>query len=235
MIRKGFLFSIALSALLGAQETPIITHSEFSYINTKGNTNTTSLAFEGAIKKEWDKHALRLHADMYESSDNGQTSKKKYSSEFNYDYQICSRTSLNYLIGYKEDRFSGFDYQFYTGPGIGVKAIDSSEHKLDFQANILYGEDKPDLLPTDNYFSSKLGGIYHWQMKENLKFIQEATYRVNLEETKYWFAYSKSAMEIKINSTLSMGVSYKVDYVNTPPPPSLHTDRTFLVSLIIDY
>lgn len=234
MIRKGLaLFS--LSFTLMAEETPIITHSEFSYINTKGNTNTTSLAFEGSAKKQWDEHIFRLNANMYKSSDNGKSSKDKWSSEFNYDYQICPRTSLNYLIGYKEDRFSGFDYQFYSGPGMGVKAIDSATHKLDFQANILYGEDKPENLPSDSYFSSKLGAMYKWQIQENLKFIQEATYRINLEETQYNFFYSKSAIETKINSTLSMGVSYKVDYVNTPPPPSLKTDRTFLVSLIIDY
>lgn len=234
MIRKGLALSfITLAAM--AEETPIITHSEFSYINTKGNTNTTSLAFEGTAKKQWDQHIFRLNANMYKSTDSGKTSKDKWSSEFNYDYQICPRTSLNYLIGYKEDRFSGFEYQFYSGPGMGVKVIDSSTHKLDMQANILYGEDKPEHLPRDSYFSSKLGAIYHWQIQENLKFIQEATYRINLEKTQYNFFYSKSAVETKINSTLSMGVSYKIDYVNTPPPPSVKTDRTFLVSLIIDY
>ncbi|MDD2781832.1 DUF481 domain-containing protein [Sulfuricurvum sp.] len=234
MIRKGLALSfITLVAM--AEETPIITHSEFSYINTKGNTNTTSLAFEGAAKKQWDKNIFRLNANMYKSTDSGKTSKDKWSSEFNYDYQICPRTSLNYLIGYKEDRFSGFDYQFYSGPGMGVKVIDSPAHNLDVQANILYGEDKPEYLPRDSYFSSKLGAIYHWQIQENLKFIQEATYRINLEDTQQNFFYSKTAIENKINSTLSMGVSYKIDYVNTPPPPSVRTDRTFLVSLIIDY
>ena len=59
MIRKGLALSfITLAAM--AEETPIITHSEFSYINTKGNTNTTSLAFEGTAKKQWDQHIFRL-------------------------------------------------------------------------------------------------------------------------------------------------------------------------------
>lgn len=234
MIPKGILVLLA-GILAFAEETPIVTHSEFSYINTKGNTNTTSLAFEGSAKKQWNEHIFRLNANMYKSTDKGQTSKDKWSSELNYDYQICPRTSVNYLIGYKEDRFSGFEYQMYTGPGMGVKAIDSTGHKLDFQANILYGQDKPENLPSDSYFSSKFGMIYRWQIQDNLKFIQEATYRINLEKTHYNFFYSKSAIETKINSSLSMGVSYKIDYVNTPPPPSVRTDRTFLASLIIDY
>lgn len=234
MIPKIVILSGAFS-LMAAQELGLVTHSEFSYINTKGNTDTTSLAFEGMIDKKWDEHDLRLHLDAYRSTDKGKTSKNKWSSELNYDYSLSTVSSLNYLIGYKEDRFSGFDYQFYTGPGLGTKLMDTPEHKLTTQVNILYGKDKPDNLPSDSYFSGKMGAIYRWQVLENLKFIQEATYRINLEATKYNFFYSKTAVENKINSTLSMGVSYKIDYVNTPPPPSVRTDRTFLVSLIIDY
>lgn len=234
MIRKA-LWSVLCASALSANDGKVVTHSEFSYINTKGNTDTTSLAFEGNAKTSVGVHVFRAHVDAYRSSDSGQTSKDKWSSELNYDYRLCPRVSLNYLAGYKQDRFSGFDYQLYTGPGIGVKPLDESAHTLDLQANVLYGRDKPENLPEDDYFSSKLGAIYRWKVQENLKFIQEATYRINLEDTRYSFFYSKSAIETKINSSLSMGVSYKIDYVNTPPPPSKNTDRTFLASLIIDY
>jgi len=213
----------------------IVTHSEFSYIDTRGNSNAASLAFEGAAKTKWDDHVFRAHADAYNASSNGTTSKNKWSAEFNYDYQFDEVYSLNYMIGYRDDRFSGYDYQFYTGPGAGVKVIETKGHKLDFQANLLYDLDKPHNRESKEYLSSKLGAIYWWQIRDNVKFIQEATYRVKLDETQNYFLYSKSAIESKINSTLSMGASYKVDYTNTIPPPSVHTDRTLLVSLIIDY
>jgi putative salt-induced outer membrane protein len=218
-----------------ADETALVTHGEFSYINTKGNTDTSSLAFEGNVKKGWDLNLFRAHADAYQSEDDGQESKNKWSVELNYDYEFAPHISVNYLFGYKEDRFSGYDYQVYTGPGIGVNVLKGKEHTLDLQANMLYAVDKPEKEAKDNYLSTKIGAIYAWQIQENLKFIQEATYRINLEQTGHWFAYSKSAIETKINSIFSMGVSYKVDYVNTPPPPSVQSDRTFLVSFIVDY
>lgn len=218
-----------------ANEGEIITHSEFSYINTKGNTNTTSLAFEGTIKEEWEHHRLRLRGDAYRSTANSLVSKDKWSAEVNYDFPLCSRVSMNYLTGYKDDRFSGFNYQFYTGPGMGIKIINDTDYKLDLQGNLLYDVDKPNDLPSYHYLSSKLGAIYNWKIQNNLKFIQEATFRMNLKETQYNFFYSKTAFENKINSSLSMGVSYKIDYVNTPPELSFRSDRTFLVSLIVDY
>ncbi|MDD3597797.1 MAG: DUF481 domain-containing protein [Sulfuricurvum sp.] len=242
MIRRLLWITLGGSSLMAADVCPlpehngdIVTHSEFSYIDSKGNSNTSSLAFEGNAKTKWDLHILRVHLDAYRASSDGETSKNKWSSEFNYDYQFDEVYSLNYMIGYKEDHFSGYEYKFYTGPGIGMKAIDEKTQQLDFQANLLFGRDKPDNDDSENYFSTNLGGIYKWKIQENLKFIQEATYRVKLDDTKYYFLYSKSAIESKINSTLSMGLSYKVDYANTPPAPSLHTDRTFLASLIIDY
>lgn len=242
MIQKTLLIGLACASLGAADVCPtpekngdVVTHSEFSYIETSGNSNTSSLAFEGNGKTKWDDHIIRAHADAYQSSNNGKTSKNKWSSELNYDYQMDEVYSLNYMIGYKEDRFSGYDYRFYTGPGGGMKVIESKVHKLDFQANILYAKDKPDRRESYSYMSSKLGAIYWWKILDNVKFIQEATYRTRLNDSQYFFLYSKSALETKINSTLSMGVSYKIDYANTPPPPSLNTDRTFMVSLIIDY
>ncbi len=232
MIRQTAWILLMAAAVCAGE---MVTHSEFSYINTKGNTNTESLAFDGNAKTAYGLHIFRARADIYQSSDNGVTSKEKWSAELNYDYQFTPRVSVNYLIGYKEDRFSGFDYQFYTGPGIGVKVIDEPNHKLDAQANILYARDKPEHFPSDDYLSAKLGALYQWQIQENLKFVQEATYRVSLEDAGHYFAYSKSSIETKINSIFSMGIGYKVDYVNTPPPPSQRTDRTFLASLIMDY
>lgn len=243
MIRyAAWLSAVAISAW-GANFCPsepqkdgeIVTHNEFSYINTKGNTDTTSLAFEGAAKTILSKNVFRAHADAYRSTNSGVVSKNKWSTELNYDYQFDEIYSVNYLNGYKKDQFSGFDYQLYSGPGIGAKIIDCSEHKLDVQANMLYAQDKPVALAARNYFSSKLGGIYKWQILSNLKFIEEATYRINLEERGKYFLYSKTGIENKINGNVSMGISYKIDYANTPPHPSFKTDRIFLASLIIDY
>lgn len=216
-------------------EASVLAHAEFSYIDSKGNTNATSLAFEG--KTEWTTalHDFRFNASAYKTQTNNVDSKYKWLAEANYDYEFHPYMSANYLTGYKVDHFSGFEYQWYTGPGIGLEVVDLDNHKLEFQGNILYSQDKPDYAPVDDYLSLKFGGIYQWKIQDNVKFIQEANYRANLEKSKYYFIYSKTAFEIKVNSTVSMGMSYKIDYVNTPPPPSQQTDRTFLASLILDY
>lgn len=232
---RKIVWICALVSALSADDNAWKTHSEFSYINTSGNTDTSSLAFEGLAKKSWDQHGLRIHLDAYQSSDSGKTSKQNWSTEVNYDYQYSDTIGLNYVVGYKDDRFSGFEYQFYTGPGLSVKVIAQNDQKLTLQGNILYAQDKPDGDSAESYVGVKAGLEYERQIAENLKFLQEAVYRTNLENGEEFFLYSKTALQAKINSMFSMGVSYKIDYANTPPDGYKKTDKTFLASLIIDY
>jgi len=231
MIRKGFLLSFFVTLPLIGQEHSLLTQSKVLYINPKKSTDIPLVAFEGAIKKQWDEHALNINVNLCKSTDTDKMSKDKWSSELSYNYQLGSRMCLNYLVGYKEDRFSGLDYQLYSRPEIEVKAIDHGTHKLNLKANLLYGENKLETLQSDSYSSSKVGAIYHWQAKDNLKFTQESFYRVNLENTQYSYINSKIAMETKLTPALSMGLNYKVDYMNIPILSS-KTDRTIFVSLI---
>lgn len=231
MIRKGIFPFIFLATVLLAQESPLLTQSKVSYINPKKSTDIALVAFDGAIKKQWDEHGLNINVNLCKSTDMDKMSKEKWTSELSYKYQIGSRMCLNYLVGYKEDRFIGLDYQLYSRPEIEVKAIDYGVHKLDIKAHLLYGENKPEAQQSDSFSSSKVGAIYRWQATDDLKFTQESFYRVNLEDTEYSYINSKIAIETKLTPLLSMGLNYKIDYMNIPLAPS-KTDRTFFVSLI---
>lgn len=231
MIRRGFFFSFFLALSLMGQESSFLTQSKILYINPKKSADLPLVAFEGAIKKQWDEHALNINVNLCKSTDTDKMIKDKWTSELSYNYQIGSRMCINYLVGYKEDRFVGLDYQLYSRPEIEVKAIDYGTHKLDLKAHVLYGENKLETLQSDSFSTSKVGAIYRWQPKDNLKFTQESFYRVNLENTQYSYINSKIGMETKLTPSLSMGLNYKVDYMTIPLSPS-RTDRTFFVSLI---
>jgi hypothetical protein len=61
-------------------------------------------------------------------------------------------------------------------------------------------------------------------------------YRSEFEDSTNYFAKSKTALESKINSSLSLGVSYTVDYTNNKAADvRSYTDRVFLAALIADF
>lgn len=263
-MKKIVLFSLSTAMLLSAADSVEVnalkTHTELSFVQTQGNTDTNAFSLDFAGEKAWNKHSLKLDLDVLYGTDKGIETKNKIISELNYDYQFADHFAFNYLSGYKNDKFSGFEYQFYTGPGIKYIVLDSASHKLDFQANVLYNLDET----MDQYFdangdeitypysdgtagATKVDGEsrdysgfsakanYAWQIMENLKFVQEASYRSDFENSEEYFAFSKTAVEAKISDMFSMGVSYKIDYTNIPPSGKEYSDRTFMTSLIIDY
>jgi len=265
-LTKIALSTVVASTLLIAAEPDLkkddafVTHTELGYIETSGNTKTKTFNLDAEVKKGWGKNIFALTFDAQYADDDGVENKNKFLIELEYDYEITDRFAFDYLIGYKEDRFSGFDNQLYTGPGVKYKAIVSEKHNLSTEGNILYAVDNyesvytdangdvvgypnADNVPTtlktasysDDYMAYRLKGVYSWQMLENLKFDQELSIRGSFEESNNYFVFSKTAFTSKISDIFSAGVSYKVDYVNQPADGKVSTDRTFTVNLIVDY
>ncbi len=211
------------------------TKTELSYSNTKGNTNTERFALDFHAERKRMKNTIILDVDVLTSSSNGTEDNNKWLAVLQYNRDLSDRLFLNYLISYGEDKFSGFDYQFNTGPGLGYKAFKSDTQKLDLRSNLLYSQDKLDNGEKNDYASFLAGFEYKWQILENLSFLQDAFYKVEVDQSNNYFIVSKTAIESKINAMFSLGMSYKVDYKNMPSSGKKRTDRTFLASLIINY
>ncbi|MEA2098759.1 MAG: DUF481 domain-containing protein [Campylobacterota bacterium] len=263
---KILLSGLVFSSLVIAEDinfdesNKLVTHTEFGYISTEGNTKTKVYALESKIKKGFDKNLFTLIFDAQFAEDQKVETKNKYFIELIYDYELTDKIAFNYLVGYKDDKFSGYDYQLYTGPGVAYKALTLQKHNLAMDTNILYSKDNfddidydasgniiaypnPNNTPistsilglTDNYTSFRIKANYEWQVLEDLKFTQETSYRTEFEDLDNYFVFLKTAFSSKINSIFSAGVSYKVDYVNLEAEGKEATDRTLTATLSIEY
>ncbi len=229
------LITSSLVVAISAQDK-LTAHAELGYIDTQGNTKTQTFNLDSEIKKNFDKHMFTLTLDsQYATTDKTET-KNKYKAEASYDYAYTDRLSFGYLLGFKQDEFSGFDYQLYTGPTLKYQAIKEEAHNLALGLSILYAQDKiENINGTDGYAAYGADLVYAWQINEDLKFGQDLGYRSEFEDAKNYFVTSKTSLVSKISDIFSAGISYKVDYANTPPASKIHTDRTFTVNLIMDY
>ena len=211
------------------------TKTELSYSNTQGNTRTEQFALDFHGERKRNKTTLKLDIDVLTSSANGDENNNKWLVVAQYDRDLTKDIFFNYVISYGEDKFSGFDYQFNTGPGMGYKVLNSDEHKFDLRSNILYSEDKLDNGIKNEYAAWLVGFNYKWQILDNLAFLQDAYYKVEVDKSTNYFSFSKTGIESIVNSMFSLGLTYKIDYKNQPSAGKKRTDRTFLASLIINY
>lgn len=238
----------------------LVTHTELGYIKTDGNTNTKAFILEASAKKAFGANVVGVALSGQCAKNNDIESKKKYSAKLNYGYMMTDRFSLTLLAMYKKDKFSGFNSQSSAGFGAKYIAYKSSTQKLSLEGNILYSMDDiedihydagakvisypnasntPISTTTDgdehNYGAYRASLAYTLQILPNLKFTQGIDYKAELEESQNYFVLSKTAFISKISDIFSAGVSYKVDYANTPPASKDDTDSTFSLNLIIDY
>jgi len=245
-MKKILLSGLVLSSLLIAEDinfdegNKLTTHTEFGYISTEGNTQTKTYALESKIKKGFKKNLFSLNFDgQYAEAEKVET-KNKYFVELAYDYEITAKIAFNYLVAYKDDKFSGYSYQVYTGPGVVYKAIEMEKHTLTMDGNILYSQDEFDdvndvQIESEDYTSFRAQASYEWQILEDLKFNQDINYRAGFEDTENYFVFSKTALSSKVSDMLSAGISYKIDYVNLEAIGKESTDKTLTATLTIDY
>ena len=240
------------------KDSEFMTHTELGYITTSGNTNTETFNIDAKVKKNWGRHDLELSFLMQYGAENNLENKNKFLSELEYDYALTDRLSISYLVGYKDDKFSGYEYQFYTGPGAKYKAIKTDAHKLSLEGSVLYSMDNiedtykditgndvsyPNIDgaisqndgETNSYGAYRVKAEYSWQILDNLKFNQEISYRSEFSDAENYFIYSKTALSTKISDIFSAGISQQIDYMNLPADGKTATDRTFTFNLIADY
>ena len=215
------------------KKNPFVSHTEFGYIKTGGNTDTETFNIDITVKKSWNKHSAKFHADAQYAEDKGTKSKNKYFLELEYNYVLTPRLSRGYMNGYRDDEFSTYKYQFYTGPGISYKVIKNAKHNLKIDTNILFSQDK--IEQRRDYVSFRSKGLYSWQILDNLKFEQSISYRTELKDRANYFVYSKSSLTTKLSELFSTGISYKYDYVSLPSTDKKHQDDTLTINLIMDY
>jgi len=232
-------------------------HAELGYIVNSGNSDSEAFNADVKVKNRFDEHSLELSLLFQYGEQDGAESKNRFLGELVYDYALSERLSINYLLGYKDDKFSGFNYQFYTGPGAKYKVIKTSTQELSVGGNILYSYDDvedtytlggvPVSYPypagsinqndgyTNSYAAYRTQLLYSAKLRENMKFDQALNYRSEFSDTDNYFIYSKSSLIVKISDIFSAGVNYYVDYINKPALGKTSTDKVFSFNLIADY
>ncbi len=228
----------ALEAQL-PQNQDIITHMQLGYIKTDGNTKTETFSLDGSFKKAWGNNSGSIIFDGQYGNADGAETKNKYFVELQYAYLFTDTLSFTYLVGYKNDKFSSYNYQAYTGPGMKWATYKSDRQKLDLEASLLYSQDvlQSVIAPADDtntYSSYQAKLAYELNIFENLKFKQGLSYRSSFEDANNYFIFSNSSLSSKISDVFSAGMSYKIDYTNIAPGKEKQ-DNTLAAFISLDY
>jgi putative salt-induced outer membrane protein YdiY len=210
-------------------------HTEFGFIETKGNTDTLNTSIDAKAQKKFGVHEFTFLGDGEYTEEKNSKTKNKYFLELDYGHKISRDVSFEYITAYKYDEFSGYDYRFYTGPGLKVQLFKDDVEALSLSNAILFSRDDRVSDGPYNYTSYRAKAEYTRQLFKNLKFDQILSYQTDVTSLKDFFLYSKTGLSSKISDIFSVGLNYKYDYVNAPDRGKQKADRTLSANLIADF
>ena len=190
-------------------------HLELSYVQTSGNSNTSTFSTKvEASTALSDKSNFRAKGNILYSENDNDSSANKYDIELDYNYMLSEKIYSYFGVNYLKDQFSDYDYRLNAGPGLGYKLLDDKEQTIDLQGGLDYALDQYSDGIKDEYVASRAEVNYRYKINENLKFKQMFNYLVSLEDNNKYFMASDTSLGVKMTDNLSLGVSYRIDYVN---------------------
>lgn len=230
-INKFFILSIITSSSYAINFDK---HLELSYVQTSGNSNTNTFSTKlEATTKLSEKSNFRAKGSALYSENENKTAANKYDVELDYNRMLNEKIYYYMGINYVKDQLSDYDYRLNMGPGIGYKFVDNDQETIDIQGGLDYAIDKYENGSKEEYVAPRTELNYKYRFNESVYFKQMLSYLVSLEDSEKYFASSESSVGVKMTKALSLGVSYRVDYVNQTEKEN--ADKRFLTSIIVDF
>ena len=227
-------FSIIVLLSTASYSIDVDKHLELSYVQTNGNTNTTTFSSKlQGIAALSDTESIKAKGSILYSESDENTSANKYNVELDYNHMINEKLYSYMGINYLKDELSDYDYRLNIGPGLGYKILEDEIQTIDIQGGLDYAYDKYNDGLKDNYLAGRTELNYKYTFSQSIEFKQMLSYLVSFEDGEKYFAVSDSAIGVKMTQNLSLGVSYNMDYTNKTEKEKL--DTKFLTSLIIDF
>jgi len=211
----------------------------FGFNLTDGNSNTLLLNLNAKLSRDyedniWNFEAYGNYGDSEVTSSSGEVVDERTQEDFKLE------TSYRRVLG--ERLYAGFTNEFYYDDIAGVDYRDTIfphvgyfiEREEDFQFSVEAGPgyifeklegDKND------YFAPRIGERIDWQISENAKFFEEASYTFDVDDSDNYIIEAEAGIEAAISSNLSLVFSVKDLYDNVPTEGRERNDLSVVTAL----
>lgn len=234
------LAAVAMNAAAPAPvpaPSPWKLRSEISFVKTSGNTDTET--FAGKVEAAWVccVHKIDLKGQYIYGQNSGGESSNRLALDGRCEAALNGRFSGIVTLGYGRDKFSGYRFRVFVGPGLGYYLVRDGKRSLQLSLGLNYSHDRFSVGESEQLRSLTGRSLvkFEWRPLGNFRLVENLGHLLSFGEAGRYFVDSETAIETRINKTLSIGVSYKINYQNRPPAAEIRrTDTTFLTALIID-
>jgi len=229
---------LALAAAAQAQEAPKKWKdaAELSYVQTSGNSKTTTLSAKNLFNYDWQKAALELAAGGLGTKSGTSVTGEQYNASEKVSWKLTGKNYTFEKIAWDKNRFAGIKDRWDLGVGVGRHILESADDQLFAEVGGGYMfEDRMPGSENKSFGTYRGYAKYIRTLSATANASQDFEYLGNLKESDGYRMNAETALVASISSHFSLKASHVWKYVNSPSAGFRKTDTINMLSLIVNY
>ena len=191
--------------------------AEFLFVQTGGNTDVRTLAFNNMLEYKFSKPLKGVwNISALDSETDGEQTAERYYTDLRLDYLFTEHWYAYVLTSWLKDKFAGFDDRYNVGPGAGYKFFIGPKHFLLAEAGLGYTHEDYVVGREEGFMEGRAYGKYEYAFTEKNRFLLGSEYLHDFDDNSNYKSNSEAAVISALTDVLSLKVSYEVRYQNRP-------------------
>lgn len=200
---------------------------------TSGNTDTSTVNGTGEVVYQVTQWRHSARAEALRSSAEGVETAERYLVTGKSDFRLDERNYLFGLLGYEDDRFSGYDYQANASVGYGRDLVQGP--KVNANAELGVGARHNRLAETDESDTEgtiRVAAALSWNISEVATFGQQLDSTIGEDLT---VTNSITSLSTQVVGNLAAKLSVHVRYISDVPEGVEKRDTKTTANLVYKF
>lgn len=210
----------------------------FGFNLTDGNSNTVLLNSTAKIAREYKKDIWRFEAagnygedkDSGDDEDGSDANQKNVSADGEYKHLLSERWYAGFGVSYLYDDVAEIDYRVILKPTIGYFLLKTDSLSLSVDVGPGYVFERVGREEED-YFAPRFSNRLDYTISKSARIFETTEYLINVEDSDAYIVNAEAGIEAAINSYLSLVISLKNAYDNTPADDKERNDFSMVTAL----
>jgi len=205
--------------------------AQFTFLDTKGNAESQSLGTGGTMTWRPDPWVYSTKFLFAQTESNDELSARSVASGFRAARTLNARLAAFGQYDFLRDVFAGVDQRHVTEGGVAYLTFDTPVHRLRIDTALGYLNERR---PTETFESAtfSLAAAYRLAISSTSEFTYDPRYLQPLADAGAAKFEHLAALNVSLNSILSLKLSHILRYSAEPPLGFDSTDSITAVSLV---
>jgi putative salt-induced outer membrane protein len=236
MMMAAATLAVSTAAWAQAPETPEKPWSAelgIGIVITDGNSDTSSVNGSGEVMYQQGQWRHSGRAEAFRSSTEGEKTAERYLVTGKSDYRLDDRNYLFGLLGYEDDRFSGYDYQGTGSVGYGRDVLRGPTVNAFVEAGVGARYYRvTDAGDSESEGTIRLAGALNWNISDTATFGQEVDTTIGEEFT---VTNSITSLSTQVVGNLAAKMSLHIRHISDVPPDTEKRDTKLTANLVYSF